>query len=251
MIRRADVPIQLASGGFLMTALVLDWLSTQVLRSARVTLGVLLPLLLPCLLGLLGVLLTSRVVSRSKRRVVVTAVGAGGLLGALAAAGLFVLVRLPSVRLDDALAHGAGIGVVFGVFAVGLWLRAGQAHTGGRRAGWAVIALLLAAPQPLIALASKRFPHRASFDLSAALGLLACAALVLLAIADVDTLLAAKRRLVALDEVSTSEAANETSEAAVARAQKDTAISVALAAIGCCLVTVARAVGAVSYQLTR
>jgi hypothetical protein len=245
MIRRADVPIQLACGGFLTTALVIDWLSIQVMPSSRMALSVLLPIVLPCLLGLLGALLTSRVVSRSLRRVALTALAASSLLGAGAAAALFVLVRLRGIRLDDALAHGAGIGAVFGVFAVLLWLRAGQAHTGGRRAGWAVVALLLAAPQPLLVIASKNLPSNTSFDLSAALGLLGCAVLVSIAIADLRSVQSAKQRLLG----ATSDLA--TSEADIKRADRDVVISLALAVVGCCLVFVAFAVADAGYSLIR
>jgi hypothetical protein len=240
MNRRSEAPVQLACGGFLATAMVLDWLSVQVLSRSRTNLDVILPVVMPCLLGLLGVVLTTRLVSTSIRRVVIVAVGAGALLGLGTAAAVFAVVRLPTVHQEDALAQGTGIGVVFGVFAAIVWLRAER----GRRAGWAVIALLLAAPQPLLAAVAKQIPHRASFDQSAALGLLGGAALIGIAVADLLELRAVQLWVLGRDDVNAVDAEIE-------RARSNLSVSVALATVACFLVLLAHLLGGASYRLIR
>ena len=183
----------LATAGFLAVSLVLDALAPSLRAGRRELLAALLPLLVPILMGLLGLMLDSRRLCPTFGRAALLASLLAPLLGAFAGLSIGVLFPEPQLLLRTVVAasnrgagafEGALVGTAFVPFVLLVWrsTRAAVRSTNEldlerhQRAAWSHVALALCLPQLLIAARTQPLGPRT--DVSCAIGLLAALFLV-------------------------------------------------------------------------
>ena len=188
-----NLSLVLATAGFLAVSLVLDALAPSLRAGRRELLAALLPLLLPSLMGLLGLMLDSRRACPTFARAALLASLLAPLLGAFAGLSIGALFPEPQLLLHTVVAasnrgagafEGALVGTAFVPFVLLVWRsnRAAVRSTNQldlerhQRAAWSYVALALSVPQLLIAARTQPLGPRT--DVSCAIGLLAALFLV-------------------------------------------------------------------------
>ena len=156
------ISVQLTIAGFLSSTLILDWLRPGMLAASHRALTGLVPIVVPCLFGLIGFLLGAITACRRRGFAVLLTTLLAPFLGAVGA----TIIRLAAGRNlqhDDVAIYGAAIGTVFVPVIILTWLRM-QAQGNSavevashQRASWSVVLLALALLQILVAVAATHF----------------------------------------------------------------------------------------------
>lgn len=198
------VSVQLTIAGFLSSTLILDWLRPGMLRSEHRALAAVIPVVAPCLFGLLGFCLGA--ISHCRKRwfaILLTSLLAP-VLGSLGAQIVWLVTGVKLAATEGTL-QGIGIGFVFIPFIVMTWLRMQSKGDGAaevashQRASWAVVLLALATLQIFVSISATH--HRSErTDVSTAIGLLAGLGLVGVCIADRRAIQSMRASIAAGDE---------------------------------------------------
>ncbi len=150
--------VELTLGGFLFSILLLDWLRPMMQPNTNLGLGWVLHVLAACLFGLIGVLLVSFPACRKPWVAIVLTFVSAPLLSVTATYGLDVFHRLPDRPMDRWVGgHAALIGLFVAPFIAFTFLRRQPRselrieEASCQRAAWAVMLLALAGFQVLVA----------------------------------------------------------------------------------------------------